>query len=86
MEGRSQVMGPLARESVRDGRPTRTVMTTASDETDRTPHPRLRPVSTVDARRRYGAGNVNETSAVWPDATVTFWVWVPSCSCQASMT
>ena len=34
----------------------------------------------VDAswRPRYGAVNVNETSAVWPVATVTFWVCVPS--------
>ena len=34
----------------------------------------------------YDTEKVNDTSAVPPVVTVTFWVWVPSASCHASMT
>ena len=34
----------------------------------------------------YDTEKVNDTSAVPPVVTVTFWVWVPSASCHASRT
>ncbi len=50
----------------------------------RTPARRVGPLL---CRVRPGyCANVNETSAVWPVATVTFWVCVPSDSCHASTT
>ena len=52
-----------------------------------TPSPTAaRPALQLQDAGGYDTVKVNDTSAVPPVVTVTFWVWVPSASCHASMT
>ena len=48
--------------------------------------PPSRKSAPLSGAHRYDTEKVNDTSAVPPVVTVTFWVWVPSASCHASMT